>query len=278
MKKLFAALAAMLTLALPCVAQTPVKQASATTPLRFLLVSTTDGSTPVTGAVPTVTLAKANGTTFTAASGAITEIGNGVYQVTGNATDTAVLGPLSLHATATSALAYDREFVVVAYDPQSATNLGLTNLDAAVSTRMAAFTLPTNFSTLLIGTGTDAGKVTTSNPAAGGTAITEASIWSYSARALTDKANFTLATAEYANIAGRVWSDTVDGTITEKQAQAIKLAVLSGKFAVSYNATTRVQTTTYYRDDGVTAIAVTTTTFDTTGRSVSRTRVLSNLP
>jgi hypothetical protein len=38
------------------------------------------------------------------------------------------------------------EIALVNYDPQNATTLGLTNLDAAVSSRMATFTLPTNFS------------------------------------------------------------------------------------------------------------------------------------
>lgn len=135
MKRLFLGTCLFLALTFPALAQTPIKQSSTQAPLRFLLVSSTDGTTPITGATATVTLAKGSSTSFSAASGSVTEIGNGVYQVAGNATDTSVLGPLSLHATGAGALPYDREFVVVAYDPQSAANLGLSNLDAPVSSR-----------------------------------------------------------------------------------------------------------------------------------------------
>lgn len=111
-----------------------VQQSSAAYPLVFLLVSSTDHISPVTGATPTVTISKAGGA-FAAPAGAVSEIGDGWYKVAGNATDTGTLGPLILHATATGADPTDMLFPVVAYDPQSATNLGLTNLDAAVSTR-----------------------------------------------------------------------------------------------------------------------------------------------
>ncbi len=42
------------------------------------------------------------------------------------------------------------EIALTDYDAQNATTLGLTNLDVAVSSRMATFTLPTNFSALSI--------------------------------------------------------------------------------------------------------------------------------
>ena len=75
------------------------------------------------------------GGAFATPAGSVTEIANGWYQVAGNATDTSALGPLLLHATATGADPCDALYEVVAFDPQSATNLGLTNLDAAVSSR-----------------------------------------------------------------------------------------------------------------------------------------------
>jgi hypothetical protein len=56
---------------------------------------------------------------------------------------------IHLHG-ATNMYAVDQTIELVGYNPQDSTALGLTRLDAAVSTRMAAFTLPTNFSTLAL--------------------------------------------------------------------------------------------------------------------------------
>lgn len=108
----------------------PLKQSQTAQNLVFLLVSSTDHITGVTGATPTVTLSK-NGGAFAAPAGAVTEIGDGWYKVAGNATDAETLGPLLLHATATGADPVDEEFYVVAFDPQSATNLGLSALPTA---------------------------------------------------------------------------------------------------------------------------------------------------
>jgi hypothetical protein len=81
-----------------------------------------------------VTLSK-NGAAFASPAGAVSEIGSGWYQVAGNATDTGTLGPLLLHATATGADATDVFYEVVAFDPTDAAGLGLSRLDAAISTR-----------------------------------------------------------------------------------------------------------------------------------------------
>jgi hypothetical protein len=106
------------------------KQGSASYPLVFLLVSSTDHITGATGLTPTVTISKAGGA-FAAPAGPVTEVGNGVYKVAGNATDTATLGPLALHATATGADPCDALYEVVAFDPQASLNLGLSALPAA---------------------------------------------------------------------------------------------------------------------------------------------------
>ena len=94
-----------------------LKQSSTAQPLVFLLVQSADHLTGLAGATPTVTLSKAGGA-FAAAAGAVTEIGNGLYRVAANATDTNTLGPLYLHATATGADPTDQEYAVVAFDPQ----------------------------------------------------------------------------------------------------------------------------------------------------------------
>ena len=111
-----------------------LKQSSTAQALCFPMIDELDHATPKTGLTPTVTLSKA-GAAFASPAGAVTEIGSGWYKVAGNATDTNTLGALILHATATGADPTDVVFAVVAYDPQSATDLGLTNLDATVSTR-----------------------------------------------------------------------------------------------------------------------------------------------
>lgn len=109
-----------------------LKQSSTARPLLFMMVDSSDHVSGKTGLSPTVTISK-NGGSFASPSGAVTEIANGWYKVAGNATDTGTLGPLLLHATGAGADPTDAEYDVVAYDPHSATNLGLSNLDAAIS-------------------------------------------------------------------------------------------------------------------------------------------------
>src|SRR5437016_7700218 len=106
----------------------------------FFLVSSTDHVSAKTGASPTVNLSKAGGS-FAAAGGAVTEIGSGWYKIALTTTDTNTLGDLAFHITASGA--DDTDFVdqVVAIDLTDAAALGLSRLDAAISSRMATFTL-----------------------------------------------------------------------------------------------------------------------------------------
>lgn len=84
------------------------------------------------------------------------ERGSGWYSLALTTSHTDTLGDLAIHATASGADPVDLVCQVVAYDPTDATALGLSRLDAAVSSRMATFTLPTNFSAFSI---TAAGRV-----------------------------------------------------------------------------------------------------------------------
>jgi hypothetical protein len=93
-----------------------IKQATAVQPLVFLMVDSTDHITGKTGLSPTVTISK-NGAAFASPAGAVSEIGNGLYAVAANATDSETLGPLVLHATATGADPVDWLYPIVAYDP-----------------------------------------------------------------------------------------------------------------------------------------------------------------
>lgn len=95
----------------------PIRQYQTAQPLLFLLVSSADHRLPITGAAPTVVISK-NGGGFAAPAGAITEVGNGWYQVAGSATDSSTLGSIALHATAASADPADEEYDVVGVDQQ----------------------------------------------------------------------------------------------------------------------------------------------------------------
>ena len=105
-----------------------LKQNQTSRPLLFLLLSSTDHVSAVTGVTPTVTLSK-NGGAFAAPAGAVTEVGNGWYAVAGNATDENTLGPLLLHATGTGADPCDVQFEVV---PELSGLLASSGLDAVL--------------------------------------------------------------------------------------------------------------------------------------------------
>jgi hypothetical protein len=94
-----------------------IKQGSTECPLMFLLVGSSDHITGLTGATPTVLLSKAGGA-FASPSGDVSEVGNGWYKVAASVVDASTLGPLVLHATATSADPTDTAYEVVGYDPQ----------------------------------------------------------------------------------------------------------------------------------------------------------------
>ena len=96
------------------------------------MVDSSDHITGKTGLTPTVTISK-NGAAFGSPSGAVSEIGSGLYKVAGNATDSNTLGSLILHATATGADPVDVEFEVVAFDPQDAVRMGQTALPNATA-------------------------------------------------------------------------------------------------------------------------------------------------
>lgn len=88
-------------------------QNSAATPLQFLMLDGNDHLTGITGRTPVVVISK-NGGAFVTPAGAVSELGDGWYQVAGNATDTNTIGPLVLHATATGADPCDEVYQVTA--------------------------------------------------------------------------------------------------------------------------------------------------------------------
>lgn len=131
-----AALAGMLAVLMGGRAEAQVKQ-GATPKLMFQMVSATDGSTGITGLTPTVVVSKAGGA-FAAGAGAVAEVpapSYGWYTYTPAAAETATAGDLALRATGAGAYETDRLIPIVAYDPADAAALGLSRLDATISSR-----------------------------------------------------------------------------------------------------------------------------------------------
>lgn len=109
-----------------------IQQSTTSYELLFLLVLSSDHISAATGKTPTVTIRKAGGS-FGSPAGSVSEIANGWYKVAGNATDTGTLGPLLLHVTEASSDPVDREYNVIAYNPQDTVRLGLTALPNVAS-------------------------------------------------------------------------------------------------------------------------------------------------
>jgi hypothetical protein len=102
------------------------------------LVDATDGITPETGeAAGQPQVSKVGDTTpaWTNTTATLTAIGNGAYylELTAGEVDTIGVGMLRYKSAATAE--FQIAFQVASFDPYSATNLGLTNLDATVSSR-----------------------------------------------------------------------------------------------------------------------------------------------
>ena len=96
----------------------------------FLMISSTDHISPLTGATVTVNISKA-GAAFGAAAGTVTEIANGWYKVALTTVDTGTLGDLSYHCTATGGDPTDFADQIVAFNPLDSVRLGLTALPNA---------------------------------------------------------------------------------------------------------------------------------------------------
>lgn len=143
-----------------------IQQSTTGTPLPFLMVLSSDHTSPATGLFPTVTLSKNCGS-FGAASGSVSEIANGWYKVAGNSTDTNTLGSLILHASSTSGTDLsDFLFNIVAYNPQDATRLGLTQIPSAgtiPTVGTSANQISLNNGQVILQTGIGAGQLVFTN-------------------------------------------------------------------------------------------------------------------
>jgi hypothetical protein len=135
--------------------------------LMVFLVDSTDHVTGKTGLTLTITASK-DGGALGSITPTVTERGTGWYNLALTTAHTDTLGDLALHITGTAADPLDLALQVVAFDPASATNLGLSNLDVAISSRAS----PTQVNAELLDVfNTDTFGESASVPAAGSTLI-----------------------------------------------------------------------------------------------------------
>lgn len=126
-----------------------------------LLVDATDGYTPKTGqTAPTVTISK-NGATAATGTGAWTEISNGQYYYEFASGEVDTLGWIAVNVQKTACRQYNAVVQVMAYDYAAGTNLGLSNLDAAITSRPAATAIADAVLVRNIATGGDGDGSTT---------------------------------------------------------------------------------------------------------------------
>lgn len=105
----------------------------------FDAVDATDGVTPETGltwAAGEIRLSR-NGGTEANHTGTVTELAGGTYLYEFTAAEVDTLGVLQLRTAKSGVRGARFRYQVVAFDPYSATNLGLSNVDVVLSTRLA---------------------------------------------------------------------------------------------------------------------------------------------
>ena len=141
-----------------------IKQSEATAARRripVLLVDATDGYTPKTGqTAPTVTISK-NGATAVTGTGTWTEISNGQYYYEFASGEVDTLGWIAVNVQKTACRQYNAVVQVMAYDYAAGTNLGLSNLDATITSRPAATAIADAVLVRNIATGGDGDGSTT---------------------------------------------------------------------------------------------------------------------
>lgn len=114
------------------------KQSEGTAARRYAylhLVDATDGITPETGEAGGQPQISKNGAAFGNTSATLTAIGNGAYYVALTAGELDTLGFILVRFKSVQTAEFQALGMVVAYDPYAAANLGLTNLDATISSR-----------------------------------------------------------------------------------------------------------------------------------------------
>ena len=191
---------------------------TATQYIYFGLINATSGAA-LTGA--TVTAYRAlDGNAQASATGTTTELGNGQYRFNLSQADTNANNGSYLF-TATNAIPVEKTVVFTAADPTDATAFGISRMDAAITSRMATFTLPTNFSSLAITAGGAVTAGTVSDKT--GYSLSQAFPTNFASMAITaggsvtagtvsDKTGYSLASGGLASVTA--WTVAITGNIT----------------------------------------------------------------
>jgi hypothetical protein len=149
------------------------------------LTSKTDGSAVTTGT--TNIFVTKDGGTQTAGLGTITHKGNGLWEYLPTQAETNA-DYIVFTFSNTSAVIASPQVYTISFDPHNVTSLGLTNLDTTVSSR-STFNPTTD-------TVANVTTVATTTSVTNDVGITQGAadkVWDTTTRALTDKANFTIA-------------------------------------------------------------------------------------
>ncbi|NJL71360.1 MAG: hypothetical protein HC888_06970 [Candidatus Competibacteraceae bacterium] len=118
-----------------------VVKASTGRNVMIFMADSTDHVTGKTGLTIAIEASK-NGGAFASISPTVTERGDGWYSAALTSSHLDTLGDLALHVEASGADATDMILDVVAYDGADATALGLSRIDAAISTRAVPADVP----------------------------------------------------------------------------------------------------------------------------------------
>ena len=119
------------------------ESAAARRRIPFVLVDDTDGKTPEVGITfsgAEIKVSK-NGADEVSFAGTVTEVapsGGGVYYYLPDATEIDTVGFLSVRVTKTGVRTFNSVCEVVSFDPYDSVALGLSRIDAAITTRLAS--------------------------------------------------------------------------------------------------------------------------------------------
>lgn len=194
----------------------------------FHLVDATDGITAETGEAGGQPQVSSNGGAWTNTGiSTLTAINNGRYyaELTQTLVQNAGTSIETRYKSANTAECPGDSVQVVAFDPHDATSLGLSRIDAAISSRQATVTFPANFASLAITAGGAVTAGTVSDKT--GYSLSQSFPSNFASLAITaggavtagtvsDKTGYSLATAPptSADIADAVWDETTSGHTT----------------------------------------------------------------
>ena len=243
----------------------------------ILMVTTADVNVGATGLSLTIQASKAGGA-LTTITPTVTELGSGLYSIALTSSHTGTLGALVLHVTGSGAVPSDSLDQVVAFDPTDPAALGLTRLDAAMTSRATPAQILSNTSNLLATDGS--GRVTVgTNADKTGYALSQAFPTNFSLLAISGGGAVTAGTVSgnvtiggYAagqDPATLVWGASPSGFLTSgTMGWQLNVATANVDGVFTYNPSTHVLT--LKNKANTTTMATLTLTKDSSGNTTAR--------